>query len=342
MALVIAVAIVAIPAAQDPTVHLAGAGDIAACGSDGSASTANLLAQAGGRVFTLGDNAYPNGEPADFDCFDQTWGAFKDGMLPVVGNHEYNTSPTAAGYFAYFGASAGADGYYALDLGKWRLYVLNSECAHVSCNADSPQVQWLRADLAAHPTECILAMWHEPRFSDGPHGDQLSVQPFWDALYAAGAELVLNGHDHNYQRWEALDPDGNADPDHGITEIVAGTGGIGEVEQTTPAKPQLVVGNDKTEGILELWLHADSATWRFDPVPPATFTDSGSVACHGVPATVPPPAAEPSGAAAPSGGPAAEPSSPVSPSGAPTANDCRLTVVGASPCRRTVWARSVS
>src|SRR3954470_8935005 len=109
--LAIVIALVAIPAAQDPTVHLAGAGDIAACGSEGSARTAQLLSQAGGRVFTLGDNAYPNGEAADFACFDQTWGAFKNGMLPVVGNHEYATSPTAAGFFEYFGASAGTDGY---------------------------------------------------------------------------------------------------------------------------------------------------------------------------------------------------------------------------------------
>jgi hypothetical protein len=294
--LIVAVGLVAVPAAQDPTVHLVGAGDIAGCGSDGSAETAQLLAQAGGRVFTLGDNAYPNGEPADFACFDQTWGAFKDGMLPVVGNHEYNTSPTAAGYFQYFGSAAGTDGYYALDLGTWRLYVLNSECAHVSCDADSPQVQWLKADLAAHPTECILAMWHEPRFSDGPHGDQLAVSPFWDALYAAGAELVLNGHDHNYQRWQPLDPNGQPDLEHGITEIVSGTGGIGEAEQTTPPQPHLVVGNDKTSGVLEVWLRADSYSWRFDPVPPATFTDSGGGSCHGVPSVIPSPAAEPTGA----------------------------------------------
>src|SRR3954470_23278756 len=118
----IVIGLVAIPAAQDPTIHLVGAGDIAACGSDGSAHTAQLLVEAGGRVFTLGDNAYPDGAPADFACFDQTWGRFKRGMLPAVGNHEYIT-PGATGYFAYFGSAAGTDGYYALDLGRWRLYV---------------------------------------------------------------------------------------------------------------------------------------------------------------------------------------------------------------------------
>jgi hypothetical protein len=291
--LVIVIAFVAIPAVQDPTVHLAGAGDIAACGSEGSANTAKLLANAHARVFTLGDNAYPDGATADFDCFDQTWGAFKDGMLPVIGNHEYVT-PGAAGYFDYFGAAAGANAYFALDLGTWRVYVLNSQCADVSCNAESPQVQWLQADLAAHPTECILAMWHEPRFSNGPHGDQLAVLPFWDALYAAGAELILNGHDHNYQRWEPLDPTGRLDQEHGITEIVAGTGGIGEVGEEA-GRAELVVANDETSGILEVWLHAEGASWRFDPVPPATFTDSGSLACHGTPTGTPPNGSPPNG-----------------------------------------------
>jgi acid phosphatase type 7 len=286
MILVLMVAVtatVAVPALQDPTVHLVGAGDIAACGSAGSARTADLLAQSGGRVFTLGDNAYPDGAPADFACFDQSWGRFKDGMLPTIGNHEYIT-PDATGYFDYFGASAGTDGYYAVQLGTWRLYVLNSECAHVSCDADSPQVQWLVSDLAAHPTACILAMWHEPRFSDGPHGDQTAVQPFWDALYAAGAELILNGHDHLYERFAALDPSGSPDPDHGITEIVSGTGGIGEVELMGQS-PTRVTGNDTTDGVLELWLHENSVSWRFDPVPPATFTDSGSAPCHGAPSS---------------------------------------------------------
>jgi hypothetical protein len=314
VALVIAVALVAVPAAQDPTVHLAGAGDIAGCGSDGSARTAALLDQADARVFTLGDNAYPDGAPADFACFDQTWGRFRDGMLPVIGNHEYVT-PDASGYFAYFGASAGTDGYYALDLGEWRLYGLNSECTHVSCNAESPQVKWLVADLAAHPTECIAALWHQPRFSDGPHGAQVAVSPFWDALYAAGAELVLNGHDHLYERFVPLDPSGQSDPEHGITEIVAGTGGIGEVELMAQSSNR-VIGDDKTEGVLELWLHAESFSWRFDPVPPATFTDSGSAPCHGVPTTIPPPAAEPSIGPVSSGEPGA-----ATPSNAPTEND---------------------
>jgi hypothetical protein len=286
-AVLIVAALVAIPAALDPTVHLVGAGDIASCGSQGSARTAQLLAKSGGRVFTLGDNAYPDGSPADFECFDETWGAFKDGMLPVIGNRDYGTQD-AAGYFAYFGAAAGKDGYYALDLGRWRLYVLNSECTYVSCDPDSPQVQWLRDDLAAHPTECIVAMWHSPRFTDGPHGDHTSVAPFWNTLYTAGAELVLNGHDHHYQRFTPLDAEGQSDPEHGITEIIVGTGGIGVVDLVAE-RPERLAGNGETDGVLNLWLHEDSFRWRFDPVPPSTYTDSGSAKCHGAPGGAPSP-----------------------------------------------------
>lgn len=277
--LVWVVAVVAVPALQDPTVELAGAGDIAACGSPNSADTAKLLADSGARVFTLGDNAYPDGADPDFVCFDQTWGRFRASMLPVVGNHEYVT-PGARGYVDYFGADAGTDGYYATDVGTWRVYALNSECANVSCAEGSPQVEWLAADLAANPRECVLAMWHEPRFSDGPHGAQLAVQPFWDALYAAGAELVLGGHDHLYERFVALDPMGRPDAANGITEIVAGTGGIGHVQFATNT-PTRVAGSDTAFGVLELWLHANSYSWRFDAVPPSTFTDSGSAPCHG-------------------------------------------------------------
>ena len=301
--LVVVLAGAAVATAQAPKdVVLVGAGDIVACGGGGAFQTAALLAANPGTVFTLGDNAYPTGSSADFSCFDQSWGHFKAGMLPVVGNHEYQT-PGAAGYFTYFGAAAAPPyGYYAVNEGSWRIYVLNSECSFVSCAADSPQLAWLRAELAADDHECVLAMWHEPRFSTGPHEDLADVGPFWDALYAAGAELILNGHDHVYERYLPMDPDENVDPTHGMIEIVAGTGGIGGVTFAT-TDANLVVGNDQTFGILKLTLRAHDFDWQFIPVAGKTFTDSGSASCHGRPTppfpTSPPSDRSPSSSAQP-------------------------------------------
>ena len=133
-------------------------------------------------------------------------------MLPVIGNHEYQT-PGAAGYFGYFGAAAaGPGGYYALDAGTWRVYVINSECSFVGCGSGSAQLAWLTADLAANPRSCVLALWHEPRFSSGAHGDATAMAPIWSALHTAGAELVLSGHDHDYERLLPMDPSGPTIP----------------------------------------------------------------------------------------------------------------------------------
>ena len=191
------------PAAPDPVI--VGAGDIADCKALGPAArTANLLEKIDGTVFTLGDDAYENGSPKQFaDCYGPTWGRFKARTRPVVGNHEYGTA-FAAGYFDYFGAAAGdrTKGYYSYDLGKWHLVVINSNCAQVGgCHAGSPQEQWLRQDLAAHPAPCTVAMWHHPRYSSGEHGDDRSMRDIWQALYDADADVVLSGHDHDYERF---------------------------------------------------------------------------------------------------------------------------------------------
>ena len=318
-------------ASSSQDVVLVGAGDIVACGSSGALETAALLAANPGTVFTLGDNAYPIGSDADFSCFDQSWGRYKAGMLPTVGNHEYQTAH-AAGYFDYFGAAAAPPyGYYAVNVGAWRVYVLNSECSFVSCTAGSAQLAWLRADLAADDHACVLAMWHEPRFSTGPHGDLPDVGPFWDALYAAGAELILNGHDHVYERYLPIDPAENADPAHGIMEIVAGTGGIGGVTFAS-SDPDRVAGDDQTFGVLKLTLHPTSFDWQFIPVAGKTFSNSGSGSCHGRPTppfpTSPPvdptqqpfPSAEVDGDDLPPPTPAVSPPGSPAPTAAPTAS----------------------
>jgi hypothetical protein len=188
----------------------------------------------------------------------------------------------AAGYFGYFGAAAGDPkmGYYSYDLGSWHIVVLNTTCSQVGgCRAGSPQETWLRQDLAAHPTACTLAYWHHPRYSFGKFSDAPLLRDLWQALYDHGAEVLLTGHDHNYQRYMPLDATGAPDPQRGIREFVVGTGGA----NFTPlgSRPSIAeAGNDSTFGILQLSLHATSYDWTFFPVAGGTFTDSGSDTCH--------------------------------------------------------------
>ena len=267
--------------AQDPV--LVGAGDIATCGSRGSRMTAALLDDIPGTVFAAGDLAYPDGTPKQFaTCFGPTWGRHKGRMLPALGNREYATKG-AAGWFEYFGeALPGPEGWYATDIGSWRIYVLNSQCDQVDCGEGSAQLAWLQADLAENPRQCSLAIWHEPRFTSGPHGDTTRVAPFWNVLYAAGAELVLSGHDHAYERLLPMDPSGALDTDHGLIQVIAGTGGGGGATFDS-LRANSAVHDGDTLGVLKLTLRHDSWDWRFLPVPGGRFTDSGSARCHAAP-----------------------------------------------------------
>ncbi len=282
------------PAAAAPASDavLIAAGDIASCLSSGGEATAQLVAatlapaaSAGvsGTVATLGDNVYERSSGEEFaTCFTPSWGAFKDRIRPAPGNHEYLT-PGAQGYFDYFGAAAGTlgQGYYSYDLGAWHIVALNSQCWDVGgCGAASPQSQWLKADLAAHPAPCTLAYWHVPRFSSGFHGDSTLVQAFWDELYAAGADVVLNGHDHDYERFAPQDPQGKADPARGIREFVVGTGGRSHYPFPAGPHPNTEARNASTYGVLKLTLHSSGYDWEFVPVAGQTFTDSGSGTCH--------------------------------------------------------------
>jgi len=276
-----------VQSAGPSTAVLVGAGDIAQCETGAShdtdpATTAALVAQIPGIVFTAGDDAYESGTDADFSkCYNPTWGAFKDRtLLPAVGNHDFYT-PGGSGYFSYFGSIAGTpgQGWYSSDIGGWHIVVLNSNCAIVGCTPDSPQVRWLQADLAAHPATCTMAIWHHPRFSSGFHGDDLAVAPFWDALAAAHTDLIINGHDHDYERFAPQDPSGALDVADGIHEIIVGTGGA-ELRPFEAIKPNSVIRDAGTFGVLVLTLHASSYDWRFVPVAGSTFTDSGSANCH--------------------------------------------------------------
>jgi len=233
-------------------------------------------------VLTLGDNQYENGTLAKFRrSYDRSWGRLKGRTRPAPGNHDYRT-PRAAGYFDYFGPAAGrrSRGYYSFDVGGWHLIALNSECAHIGgCATGSRQERWLRADLAAHPARCTLAYWHKPRFSSGMHGNNATYAAFWQALYRAGADVVLVGHDHDYERFAPQTPHGKADPASGIRQFVVGTGGKTHYGfRTIRANSQ--VRNSGTFGVLRLTLHPSSYDWRFVPEPGKPFTDRGHGSCH--------------------------------------------------------------
>jgi hypothetical protein len=260
---------------------LVGAGDIASCGLTGDSATANLISGIAGTVFTAGDNAYETGSTANFrDCYDPTWGAFADRIYPTAGNHEYETTG-AAGYFNYFGARAGpaGKGWYAYDLGSWRIYALNSNCFVVGCAVGGEQEQWLRVDLAANPRECVLAYWHHPRFSSGQHGNNSEVLAIWNALYEAGAEVIVNGHDHDYERFRPQTPTAAANDTQGIRQFVVGTGGA-SLRSFATIRANSEVRNSSTHGVLKLTLGLSNYSWQFIPVAGKSFTDSGSGTCH--------------------------------------------------------------
>ena len=262
---------------------LVGAGDIASCSSSGDEATATLLDAIPGTVFTLGDNAYDNGTATEYtNCYGPSWGRHKARTRPAPGNHEYNTA-NATGYYGYFGASAGdpATGYYSYNLGQWHIIVLNSnsDCGAIPCASGSAQEQWLRADLAANTKTCTLAYWHHPRFNSGAqHGNDLNVAPFWQALYEFGADVILNGHEHVYERFAPQNPSGGADA-LGIRQFTVGTGGRSHYPFGT-ILPNSEAHDATSYGVLKLTLHATSYDWQFIPVAGASFTDSGTGNCH--------------------------------------------------------------
>lgn len=240
-------------------------------------------------VLLMGDLQYETGSLEDFGAFyEPTWGQFRERTYPVPGNHEYYTAG-ARGYFDYFngvGADSGRAGhrkrgYYSFDLGAWHVVALNSNCREVGgCGAGSPQERWLRADLQASQAKCTLAYWHSARFSSGEHGDETATRPLWQALYDHHADLILQGHDHHYERFGPQDAAGRTDPSHGIRSFVVGTGGKGTGGFKRP-RPNSELRDHDSIGVLRLVLHPDRYEWQFVSVPPATLADSGADLCHG-------------------------------------------------------------
>jgi acid phosphatase type 7 len=265
------------PPAGDSVVVLA-AGDIARCDGSGDEQTAAMLDTLRGVVLALGDNAYYSGTEAEYrDCYDPTWGRHRARTRPAPGNHEYGT-PGAAGYFAYFGELAGPPGrgWYSFDLGAWHVVSLNS---NVAMSPGSEQERWLREDLAAHPSRCTLAFWHHPRFSSGPHGAQHRVAPLWQALYEAGADVVLQGHDHGYERFSRMASDGRLDPARGIRSFVAGGGGAELYPYVRAARGSQSRYN-RGWSVLRLTLRADSYEWEVLTPDRTQPLEHGGEACH--------------------------------------------------------------
>jgi hypothetical protein len=250
-----------------------------------------LVGQTLAAVLPLGDQQYEcAGLQAFSSSYDLSWGRVKDITHPVAGNHEYSTSGGtdcdstghAAGYFNYFGAAAGdpSKGYYSYDIGAWHVIALNTNCSKVGgCGSGKPEEVWLRNDLANNPALCTLAYWHQPRFSSNMTNPNSASATFWKDLYNGGADVVLNGHVHNYERFAPQTPAGVSDPSSGIREFVVGVGGRSAVSITTANAANSEI-RGRTYGVLDLTLHLDSYDWQFVPEAGKTFSDSGSTLCH--------------------------------------------------------------
>jgi hypothetical protein len=255
-----------------------GAGDIAMCDAlEPARQTGQLLRTIGGTVFVLGDNAYFSGSAREYrDCYDPVWGSERGRTRPVPGNHEYDGASAGVPYFSYFGTQAGTAGlgYYSYELGAWHIIALNS---NLSPTESSPQGVWLRNDLAANRAKCTLAYWHHPLFTSSQNGPQNFTRDFWRQLYAAGADVILNGHDHVYERFNLQDPDGRLDVTRGIREFVVGTGGAFLYQ--FPIRAANSERQIRAFGLLKLTLHSDSYDYQFIEVGGFT-SDSGSAQCH--------------------------------------------------------------
>jgi fibronectin type 3 domain-containing protein len=280
------------PVQGDPV--FVGAGDIADCARTQDSLTADLISAIPGTVWTAGDNVYQNGTATEFaTCYDPTWGAFKARTRPTPGNHDYgNGSNSGEGYFDYFNGSGNFTGragdrdkgYYGYDVGAhWHVVTLNSECGIDAACTMSAQVDWLRGDLAANSSRNVIGIFHRPRWTSGATrpGDTRQ-QALWQTLYEYGAEVVLSGHDHHYERFAPQDGSGQADANFGVREFVVGTGGAAFTTLGTAAANSQV-RNNTTYGVLKLTLHASSYDWQFVPITGQTFTDSGTTAVHAAP-----------------------------------------------------------
>lgn len=255
---------------------LVGAGDIGSCESNRDSITGRLLDSIAGVVFTAGDNDYSDSDPppAYGVCFESAWGRHKARVRPAPGEDDERNGNLNA-YYGYFGAAAHPPlGYYSYELGTWHVVVLNT-----SPTADATQINWLQADLAAHPALCTVVIDHRPRFSSGNTGSSTGQAPVFEVLADAGVDVLISGNDHDYERFAPQEPDQSPDPT-GVVQFVVGTGGKSHGRINQPLEANSVVQNDDTYGVLKLTLRPGSYDWKFVPIPGRSFTDSGSASCH--------------------------------------------------------------
>lgn len=293
VAMLIALALTAVSPVYADEVLFVGAGDIAKCGSrlKGAKATAEVIddifQSRGGKspegvVFTLGDNVYPRGKAKEWaNCYEPTWGRHKFRTRPSIGNHDYATRQGKA-YFDYFGDAAGDrdKGYYSYDLGDWHIIALNTNCDRIGgCGVSSRMYEWLAEDLKKNSARCTLAYGHHPMFSSGKHGDEDDIRPLFELLYNSNADLLLGGHDHNYERFAPQDPQGRRDDERGIRQFVVGTGGREHRRVGRPSANSEVI-DSTSYGVLKLTLREGEYDWQFVPIEGDSFTDAGIGKCH--------------------------------------------------------------
>jgi hypothetical protein len=257
---------------------LVGAGDIADCTDVAVIATGRLIDGVDGTVFTTGDNVY-NTPTADnyLNCYGPNWGRHLYRTHATPGNHDYDP-PGPFTYFQYFGSAAGEQfglGYYSYNLGGWHILALDSD---IPIGAGSSQLLWVESELAANKVPCTIAYWHHPLFSSAKNGPQTFVRDLWRVLYKYGVDVVMNGHDHVYERFAPQDPDGKADAAKGIRQFTVGTGGASLYYFNTP----LATSESRAlvHGVLKIGLQASSYTWEFIPVSGQSFRDSGTGTCR--------------------------------------------------------------
>jgi 3',5'-cyclic AMP phosphodiesterase CpdA len=258
---------------------LVGAGDIANCSiTGGHNETADLLETIPGTIYTTGDHAYPSGAKKTFnECYGPTWGRHKDRTRPSPGNHDMRTRKGLP-YYDYFGENAGprGRGYYSYNLGEWHIISLDSDG---KANSRSRQYKWLKEDLEQNKTACMLAYWHVPKFSSGAHGNHKEFNDVWELMYEHGVDVIVNGHDHSYERFAPQDHLGRADPERGIREFVVGTGGAG-VYRFGEVAANSEVRQWQSYGVLKFSLYSGRYEWEFVTAKGQDFTDTGTGYCE--------------------------------------------------------------
>jgi 3',5'-cyclic AMP phosphodiesterase CpdA len=254
--------------------------DIAICGQEGDDQTAALIADWDAEILIAGDANNEDGTLWQYqNCFAPSWGQYLPRIHVVPGNHDYYSNPID-NYYTFFGNRAGeaGKGYYSFDLAGWHIIGLNSNCGYLPCGPSSEQVAWLKEDLAASAKLCTLAFWHNPRWNSGPAKNADWMQTFWDVLYAAGAEVIINGHDHHYERSKPLDSAGQPDAQNGMVEFIVGTGGAGHyyLDEPFAYSEKMIFGEF---GVLKLTLDAQAYRWQFINTA-GQILDEGENSCH--------------------------------------------------------------